>query len=70
MEVSKQKESQFEILSIAEVSASSSDTSFCKSEPVCARFGSGSGFSKLRFGQESETSADIAFDLRISQACI
>ncbi|XP_009630322.1 probable histone-arginine methyltransferase 1.3 isoform X1 [Nicotiana tomentosiformis] len=67
MEVSKQKESQFEILSIAEVSASSSDTSFCKSEPVCARFGSGSGFSKLRFGQESETSADIAFDLRISQ---
>ncbi|XP_055811263.1 probable histone-arginine methyltransferase 1.3 [Solanum dulcamara] len=65
MEVSV-KENEFVVLSISEVSSSSS-TSFSKVEPVFARFGSGSGVPELRFTQESQSGADIVFDLRASQ---
>ncbi|XP_015076982.1 probable histone-arginine methyltransferase 1.3 [Solanum pennellii] len=65
MEVSV-KENEFVVLSISEVSSSSS-TSFSKSEPVFARFGSGSGAPELRFGQESQSGADIVINLRGSQ---
>lgn len=63
------KENEFVVLSISEVSSSSS-TSFSKSEPVFARFRSGSGAPELRFGQESQSGADIVINLRGSQACI
>ncbi|XP_059318399.1 probable histone-arginine methyltransferase 1.3 isoform X1 [Lycium ferocissimum] len=59
-----QTQNEFVVLSISEVSSSSSSTSFSKNEPVFARVGSGS---ELRFGQESESSTDIVFDLRTSQ---
>ncbi|KAK4372753.1 hypothetical protein RND71_008137 [Anisodus tanguticus] len=66
MEVTVKENQLFVVLSISEVSSSSS-TLFTKDEPVFARFGSGSGVPELRFGQEFESSTDVVIDLRTAQ---